>query len=176
MEILKISFTYDDVTFDDHIMVQKYLDEKKLQVITSYNVHLMNLMYTLGKTWLNSFIQYPHASSYVRGIENTTFDDNTFMNFAPDMKTYHLPDSGGSYLSRFHNDTSHILLTMAIENIVNYKLLYLTIMLLDYVKFANYIILMTKLIQFHLLGNYWKEKLLRQQGITTDNFDTLIYF
>ena len=98
------------------------------------------------------------------------------MNFAPDMKTYHLPDSGGSYLSRFHNDTSHILLTMAIENIVNYKLLYLTIMLLDYVKFANYIILMTKLIQFHLLGNYWKEKLLRQQGITTDNFDTLIYF
>ena len=56
MEILKISFTYDDVTFDDHIIVQKYLDEKKLQVITSYNVHLMNLMYTLGKTWLNSFI------------------------------------------------------------------------------------------------------------------------
>ena len=96
----------------------------------------MNLMYTLGKTWLNSFIQYPHASSYVRGIENTTFDDNAFMNFAPDMKTYHLPDSGGSYLSRFHNDTSHILLTMAIENIVNYKSIYLT--LLDFMAYASH--------------------------------------
>ena len=41
----------------------------------------MNSMYTLGKTWLNSFVQFPNASSYVRGVENTTFDDNASMNF-----------------------------------------------------------------------------------------------
>ena len=30
MEILKISLTYDDVTFDEYIMVQKYSDEEEL--------------------------------------------------------------------------------------------------------------------------------------------------
>ena len=38
----------------------------------TYNQYLMNLMYTLGKTWLHPFVQLPHASSYVRGVENTT--------------------------------------------------------------------------------------------------------
>ena len=38
------------------------------EVFTSYNVHLMNLMYTLGKTWLKSFVQLPHVSSYVRDV------------------------------------------------------------------------------------------------------------
>ena len=41
MEILKISFTDDDVTFDDHIIVQKCFDEKKLQVITSYITYIL---------------------------------------------------------------------------------------------------------------------------------------
>ena len=98
----------------------------------------MNLMYTLGKTWLKSFVQLPHASSYVRGVENSTFADDSFMNFGPDIKTYHLPDSGESYLSRFHNDTSHILLTMAINNIANYKSIYLTVILLDFMAYASH--------------------------------------
>ena len=83
------------------------------EVFTSYYVHLINSICTRGKTCLKSFCQLPHASSYVRGVENTIFADDVFKNSAPDMKTYHLPDSCGSYLSRFHNDTSHILLTMA---------------------------------------------------------------
>ena len=37
--------------------------------------------------------------------------DVSFSN--PDMTTYHLPDSCGSYISRFENDTSHIILTIA---------------------------------------------------------------
>ena len=60
------------------------------------------------------------------------------MNFSPDMKTYHLLDSGGSYLSRFHNDTSHIILTMAMENIINYKSIYLTVVLLDFIAYASH--------------------------------------
>ena len=28
----------------------------------------------------------------------TRFDDDAFMNFAPDMKKCNLPDSGGSYI------------------------------------------------------------------------------
>ena len=54
------------------------------------------------------------------------------------MKTYHLPDSGGSYLSRFKNDTSHILLTIAIEEITNYKSMYLTVILLDFMAYASH--------------------------------------
>lgn len=81
------------------------------EVFNSNNHHLMNLMYTLAKVWLQSYIQFPHSSSYIQGDSRTTFNDDAFMNFSPHMKTYHLPDSGGSYLSRFINDTSHILLT-----------------------------------------------------------------
>ena len=108
------------------------------EVFCSYNHHLMNLMYTLGKTWLHSFVQLPHASSYIQGVKNTNFADDAFMNFALDMKTYHLPDSGGSYLSRFHNDTSHILLTMATESITHYTSIYITVILLDFMAYASY--------------------------------------
>ena len=91
------------------------------------------------------------------------------------MKTYPLPDSGGSYLSQFHNDTSHILLTMAIENVVNYKSIYLTITLLDFMAYASHKII--KL--YHLNGEtdaiLLARKLLKQQETTTHNFDTLIY-
>ena len=54
------------------------------EVFDSYDNHLMNLMYTLGKIWLHSFIQLPHALSYVCRVENTTFADDAFMNFASD--------------------------------------------------------------------------------------------
>ena len=54
------------------------------------------------------------------------------------MTTYHLPDSGGSYLSRFQNDTSHIALTIALEAIVHYQSIYLTVILLDFVAYASY--------------------------------------
>ena len=53
-------------------------------------VHLMNLMYIfhLVKTWLKSFVQLPRTSSYVLGVENKTFADDAFMNFATDIRTY----------------------------------------------------------------------------------------
>ena len=54
------------------------------------------------------------------------------------MRTYHLPDSGGSYLSRFNNDTSHILLTMAMDKIINYKSIYLAVILIDFMAYASH--------------------------------------
>ena len=60
------------------------------------------------------------------------------MNFSPDMRTYHLPDSGGSYLSRFNNDTSHILLTRAMDKIINYKSIYLAVILIDFMAYASH--------------------------------------
>ena len=77
----------------------------------------MNLIYTLGKNWLKSYVHLPHASTDVPGTENAKFDDDAFMNFSPDMKRNHLPDSGGSYLSRFTNITSHIILTIVLKRI-----------------------------------------------------------
>ena len=73
----------------------------------------------------------------MHGIENTTFDDDAFMKFAPDMKKYNLPDTGGSYISRFTNDTSHIILTISLESIINYKSIYLTAILLDFMAYAS---------------------------------------
>ena len=58
----------------------------------------MNLIYTLGEKWLNSYVQLSHSSSYIPGCDMTRFDDDAFMNFAPDMKKCNLPDSGGSYI------------------------------------------------------------------------------
>ena len=60
------------------------------------------------------------------------------MNFSPDMTTYHLPDSGGSYISRFENDTSHIVLTIALESVIPYKSIYLTVILLDFMAYASH--------------------------------------
>ena len=107
------------------------------EVFNSYNNHLMNLIYTLAKVWLQSFVQVPHSSSYIQGVEKTNFSDDAIMNFSPDMKTYHLLDSGGSYLSRFNNDTSHILLTMARDKIINYNSIYLTVILPDFMASHN---------------------------------------
>ena len=86
----------------------------------------MNLMYAVARVWLGSYIQFPHSYSY-SDKKDTKFAENAFMNFSPDMTTYHLPDSGGSYLSRFENDTSHIVLTIALESVIPYKSIYLTV-------------------------------------------------
>ena len=66
------------------------------------------------------------------------FAEDAFMNFSPTMTTYHLPDSGGSYLSSFENDTSHIVLTIALESVIPYKSIYLTVILLDFMAYASY--------------------------------------
>ena len=104
----------------------------------SNNHLLMNLMYTLAKVWLQSYIQFPHSSSHIQGDGQTTFNDDAFMNFSPHMKSYHLPDSDGSYLSRFKNGKSRILLTIAIEDIINYKSIHLTLILLDFMVCASH--------------------------------------
>ena len=103
------------------------------KLFNSKNHPFMNLIYTLGKNWLKSYVQLPHASTYVPGTENSKFDDDAFINFSPDMKRYHLPDSGGSYLSRFTNITSHIILTIALEQVI-----YLTVILLDFMAYASH--------------------------------------
>ena len=74
------------------------------EVFTTKNDIFMNLIYNLGKMWLKSYVRLPHSSSYIPGCDTTQFDNDAFMNFAPDMKIYNLPDSGGSYMSRFNND------------------------------------------------------------------------
>ena len=75
--------------------------------------------------------------SYTPGRNMTRFDDDAFMNFAPDMKKHDLSDSGGSYLSRFNNDTSHIILTIGLESIINYKSIYLTVIIFDFMSYAS---------------------------------------
>ena len=107
------------------------------EVFKTNNHLLMNLMYTVARVWLGSYVQFPHSYSY-NDKKNTQFADDAFMNFSPTMTTYHLPDSGDSYLSRFQNDTSHIVLTIALEAIVHYQSIYLTVILLDFVAYASY--------------------------------------
>ena len=107
------------------------------EVFTTKNDIFMNLIYTLGKMWLESYVQLPHSSSYTPGHNMTRFDDDAFMNFAPDMKKYNLPDSGASYLSRFNNDISYIILTIALESIINYKSIYLAVILFDFMAYAS---------------------------------------
>ena len=103
------------------------------EVFNSCNNHLMNLIYTLA-----IFCSSPSfIIIYSRCWKKTNFSDDAIMNFSPDMKTYHLLDSGGSYLSRFNNDTSHILLTMAIDKIINYNSIYLTVILPDFMASHN---------------------------------------
>ena len=108
------------------------------EVLRTNNHFLVNLMYTIARVWLGSYIQFPNSYSYTKGKNNTTFADDAFMNFSPTMKTYHFPDSGGSYLSRFQNDTSHIVLTIALEDITNYQSIYLIVILLDFMAYASH--------------------------------------
>ena len=46
------------------------------KVFNSKNHQFMNLIYTLGKHWLKSYVQLPHASTYVHGTENAKFEDD----------------------------------------------------------------------------------------------------
>ena len=48
------------------------------KVFNSKNQPFINLIYTLGKNWLKSYVQLPHASTFIPGIENTKFDDDAF--------------------------------------------------------------------------------------------------
>ena len=60
------------------------------------------------------------------------------MKFSPTMKTYHLPDSGGS--SRYRSMSSHIKLTVFLDESVEYYSIYFTTILLDFMAFASHII------------------------------------
>ena len=77
------------------------------EVFRNNNIQLMNLCYQLGKYWLHSYIQLPQAQSYNK-TTSPQFLESDFMNFSPTMKTYHLPDSGGSYISRYRSISSQI--------------------------------------------------------------------
>ena len=99
----------------------------------------MNLCYQLGKFWLHSYIQLPHARSYIKNT-SPQFQESDFMHFSPTMKTYHLPDSGGSYISRYRCISSHIKLTLFLKENIEYYSIYFTTILLDFMAFASHII------------------------------------
>ena len=101
------------------------------EVFRSNNIQLMNLCYQLGIFWLNSYIQLPHAQSYIKNI-SPQFQESDFLNFSPTMKTYHLHDSGGSYISRYRSILSHIELTLFLDEIIEYFSIHFTTILLDF--------------------------------------------
>ena len=109
------------------------------EVFRSNNIQLMNLCYQLGKYWLNSYIQLPRAQSYNK-TTSPQFLESDFMSFSPTMKTYHLPDSGGSYISRYRSISSHIKLTLFLNEGIEYYFIYFTTILLDFMAFAPHII------------------------------------
>ena len=104
------------------------------EVFRSNNIQLMNLCYQLGKFWLHSYIQLPHAQSYIKNT-SPQFQESDFMNFSPTMKTYHLPDSGGSYISRYGSISSHIKLTVFLDESIEYFSIYFTTILLDFMAY-----------------------------------------
>ena len=98
-------------------------------------IQLMNLCYQLGKFWLHSYIQLPHTQSYIKNI-SPQFLESDFMNFSPTMKTYHQPDSGGSFISRYRSISSHIKLTLFLDESIEYHSIYFTTILLDFMAFV----------------------------------------
>ena len=62
------------------------------------------------------------------------------MNFSPTMKTYHLPDSGGSYISRYRSISSDIKLTLFLDESIQYFSIYFTTILLDFMAYCSHII------------------------------------
>ena len=109
------------------------------EVFRSNNILLMNLGYQLGKYWLHSYIQLPHAQSYIKNT-SPQFQESDFMNFSSTMKTYHLPDSGGSYISRYRSISSHIKLTVFLDESIEYFSIYFTTILLGFMAFSSHII------------------------------------
>ena len=93
------------------------------EVFRSNNIQLMNLWYQLGKFWLHSYIQLPHAQSYTKNI-SPQFQESDFFNFSHTMKTYHLPNSGGLYISRYRSISSHIKLTVLRDESMEYFSIY----------------------------------------------------
>ena len=88
---------------------------------------------------------YTHIFSYlmhnlILKIHLPRFLESDFMNFSPTMETYHLPDSGGSYISRYRSTSSHIKLTIFLDESMEYYSIYFTTILLDFMAFASHII------------------------------------
>ena len=102
-------------------------------------IQLMNLCYQLGKYWLHSYIQLHHVQSLIRN-KSPEFQEPNFMNFSPTIKIYHSPESGGSNISRYRSTSSHIKLTLLLEETVQYYLMYLTALILDFMAYSSYII------------------------------------
>ena len=109
------------------------------EVFSSNNIQLMNLFSQLGKFWLPSYIQLPHAQSYTKNT-SPQFQESDFMNFSPTMKTYHLPDSGGSYISLYRSISSHIRLTLFLDESIEYFSIYFTTILLDFMAYSSHIV------------------------------------
>ena len=103
------------------------------EVFRSNNIQLMNLCYQLGKFWLHSYIQLPHAQSYIKNT-SPQFQEFDFMNFSPTMKTYHLTDSG------YRSISSHINLTLYLDESIEYFSIYFTTILLDFMAYSSHII------------------------------------
>ena len=62
------------------------------------------------------------------------------MNISPTIKTCYLPESGGSYISRYRSISSHIELKSLIdENLQNYSI-YLNTIILDFMAYSSHII------------------------------------
>ena len=57
------------------------------------------------------------------------------MNFSPAMKTYHLIDSGGSYISQHRSISSHIKVTLLVDENIEYFSIYLTTIILDFMAY-----------------------------------------
>ena len=66
------------------------------------------------------------------------FQESDFMNFSPTMKTYHLPDSGDSYISRYCSISSHI--TLLLDESIEYFSIYFTTIFLDFMAYLSHII------------------------------------
>ena len=56
------------------------------------------------------------------------------------MKTYHLPDSGASYISRYRSISSHIKLTLLLDENIEHFSIYFTTILLDFMAYSSHII------------------------------------
>lgn len=100
-------------------------------VLKSNNIQLLNLCYQLGEYLSHSYVQLPHAHSYNK-CRSPEFIPSDFMNFSHTMKSYHLTDSGGSYISRYQLVSSHIELTLLLDEKQQYYLIYLTTIILDF--------------------------------------------
>ena len=67
--------------------MEDFFTKSKLQyseVFRSNNIQLMNLCYQLGNFWLLSYIQLPHAHSYIKNT-SPQFQESDSMNFSPTM-------------------------------------------------------------------------------------------